>query len=73
MSQSRRNNSTHAVTLLHFYTLVYFKSMVTNLVKWSSFCHNDTKFTFPCSILKKRVRRKKEDNVALEIITGTCT
>ena len=51
----------HAVTLKHFYTLVYFKSVVTNLVKWSSFCHNDTEFTFPCSILEKRkVKRKKK-------------
>ena len=71
----------HAVTLKHFYTLVYFKSVVPNLVKWSSFCHNDTEFTFPCSILEKKKRKekgkgrkeKKEDNVTFEIITGTCT
>lgn len=66
----------HAVTLKHFNTLVYFKSVVTNLVKWSSLCYNDTKFTFPCSILEKKEekgRRKKEDNVTLDIITGTCT
>ena len=55
--------------------------MVPNLVKWSSFCHNDTEFTFPCSILekknkkrkRKRKKGKKEDNVTLKIITGTCT
>ena len=72
----------HAVTLKHFYTLVYFKSKVTNLVKWGSFCHNDTEFTFSCSILEKRkVKRKKKENgrkgkkkiITLEIITGTCT
>ena len=51
----------HAVTRKHFYTLVYFKSKVANLVKWSSFCHNDTEFTFPCNILeKKKVKRKKK-------------
>ena len=61
-SQSRWNNSMHAVTFKHFYTLVYFKSRVTDLVKWSSFCHNDTEFTFSCSILEKRkVKRKKKE------------
>lgn len=71
----------HAVTLKHFNTLAYFKSVVTNLVKWSSLCHNDTEFTFPCSILEKKKRKekgkgrkeKKEDNVTSEIITGTRT
>ena len=55
--------------------------MVPNLVKWSSFCQNDTEFTFPCSILEKKKKKrkrkrkkgKKEDNVTLEIITGTST
>lgn len=51
----------HAVTLKHFNTLVYFKSKVTNLVKWSSLCYNDTKFTFPCSILEKKKKKKKEE------------
>ena len=50
----------HAVTLKHFNTLAYFKSVVTNLVKWSSLCHNDTEFTFPCSILEKKKEKKKE-------------
>ena len=51
----------HSVILKHFYTLVFFKSVVPNLVKWSSFCHNDTKFTFPCSILEKKSKKKEKE------------